>query len=482
MDTQCIVGAAGTGKSTELRKRMEDGAKYLLTSTTGISAVNLGPGVTTINSALGFYDLRSLKYEHSRGYIKSKLLNLARNRVKTLVIDEVSMLQAETLQIIYEAAQQAQGLIEARAGAINHYKDNSGESLNGQDATGLMLVGDFCQLAPIGNRQADGKPGLAKYAFEAQCWNEFEKDGNITHLTKIWRQEDVRFCNALKLVRQGRECDAAIEIKNMGVEFSMNSNEDFDGITLFAVNQQVDVFNARRLEQLPGEVVSIPSKRWGKELGEWKGIPEVLELKDGCLVMILVNQPKTFDYVNGDLATFHLCYDKQPIDGSTQWQHNVKTKRGYKGPIPFATRRNVSYNETPDVIKQYRDTYEKTNWGKALENEDPSSKRWKAIYLEYIDAHTMKGNPYYDPKEEGIVVGEVEYMPLRVAYASTVHKVQGLTLDNVQVNIGHYWFGNPSTVYVALSRARSIKGLRIVGDVGRLARRIKTDARVKRWV
>jgi ATP-dependent DNA helicase PIF1 len=94
----------------------------------------------------------------------------------------------------------------------------------------------------------------------------------------------------------------------------------------------------------------------------------------------------------------------------------------------------------------------------------------------------MRGTPYYDPHERGVVVGEVEYMPLRVAYASTVHKAQGLTLDCVQVDIGHYFFGNPALVYVALTRVRSIAGLRIVGDVGRLSRRIKTDSRVRRWI
>lgn len=486
MKTEAIVGPAGSGKSFNLRQHIDVGEKMLLTSTTGISAVNLGPGVTTINSTLGFYDLRSLQQAHARGQIKRKAVELAKKGVKTVVIDEMSMLQAEALQLIHAGFEQAQYDLEEFS-----TRNSSGELLDKSDATGLLLCGDFLQLPPIGDRQADGKPGAAQYAFESPCWGEYEQNGNMTRLTKIWRQDDVKLLNALNLVRQGRGADAAIELQRAGVKFTTTEDEGFDGITLFAVNQQVDGFNARRLAQLPGEVITIPSKRWGKECGEWKNIPEHLVLKDGCLVMVLVNQPGAFQYVNGDLATFHFCLDKpvselekeaQEIfgEGSTQWQSYVETKRGYKGPIPFATRRNISFNDSSE--DDFREEYERTAWGKRMVNIDPSNKVWKALYMEYLDAYSMKCVPYYDPKEKGVVIGEVEYMPLRVAYASTVHKVQGLTLDKVQVNISHFWFGNPSMVYVALSRCRSIEGLRIVGDVGRLSRRIKTDARVRRWI
>lgn len=478
MKTEAIVGAAGSGKSTLLRQRIDAGEKMLLTSTTGISAVNLGPGVTTINSTLGFYDLRSLQQAHARGQIKRKAVELAKKGVKTVVIDEMSMLQAEALQLIHAGFQQAQYDLEEFS-----IRDSSGELLDKSDATGLLLCGDFLQLPPIGDRQADGKPGAAQYAFESPCWGEYEQNGNMTQLTKIWRQDDVKLLNALNLIRQGRGADAAIELQRAGVKFTAVEDEGFDGITLFAVNQQVDGFNARRLAQLPGEVITIPSKRWGKECGEWKNIPECLELKDGCLVMVLVNQPGAFQYVNGDLATFHVRASKWETVEEMLNEHDtyeVETKRGYKGPIPFATRHNVSFNDSSE--DDFREEYERTAWGKRMVNIDPSNKVWKALYMEYLDAYSMKCVPYYDPKEKGVVIGEVEYMPLRVAYASTVHKVQGLTLDKVQVNISHFWFGNPSMVYVALSRCRSIEGLRIVGDVGRLSRRIKTDARVRRWV
>jgi hypothetical protein len=497
MNTECIIGSAGSGKSTLLRKRIEDGEKMLLTSTTGISAVNLGAGVTTVHSALGFYDLRSLQGAFKYGDIKRKFVTLAKKGIKTLVIDEMSMLQGEALQLIYQGACDARDLLDERASSMEQasIKDAMGKVLTGEDATGLLLVGDFCQLAPIGDRQVDGKCGVAQYAFEAPCWNGFEQNGSMTRLTKIWRQENEQFRSALNLIRAGRGVDGAIDLKSAGVQFEQCSDDQFNGITLFAVNQQVDGFNARRLAQLPGDVITIPSRRWGKERSEWKNIPQVLEVKDGALVMVLTNDSPEFRYVNGDLATFHV--KTTPISQVTndeleyfsvtfpnkdcgQVSYEVETKRNYRGPIPFVIRNNVSFNEPTEP--ELKLTFESSIWGRRMSQYDSSDKVWKAIYIEYIDAHAMRGEPYYEPRERGVVIGEVEYMPLRVAYASTVHKVQGLTLDKVQVDISHYWFGNPSMVYVALTRARSIEGLRIVGDVGRLARRIKTDARVRKWV
>lgn len=487
MKTECIVGLAGCGKSTLLRTRIDAGERMLLTSTTGISAVNLGAGVTTVHSALGFYDLRSLQGAFKYGDIERKFVTLARKGIKTLVIDEMSMLQGETLQLIYQGACDAIDTLDERASSMEllSAKDAMGKVLTGEDATGLLLVGDFCQLAPIGDRQADGKCGTTQYAFEAPCWNGFEHNGSMTRLTKIWRQENEEFRSALNLIRAGRGVDGAIDLKSAGVQFEQCSDDQFDGITLFAVNQQVDGFNARRLAQLPGDVITIPSRRWGKERSEWKNIPQVFEVKDGALVMVLTNDSPEFKYVNGDLGTFrvkhHSSGDKEADDiFGTDDMYEVETKRNYRGPIPFVIRDNVSFNEPSEP--ELKLTFESSVWGRCMSQYDSSDKVWKAVYIEYINAHAMRGVPYYEPRERGVVVGEVEYMPLRVAYASTVHKVQGLTLDKVQVDISHYWFGNPSMVYVALTRCRSIEGLRIVGDVGRLARRIKTDARVRRWV
>jgi ATP-dependent exoDNAse (exonuclease V) alpha subunit len=92
------------------------------------------------------------------------------------------------------------------------------------------------------------------------------------------------------------------------------------------------------------------------------------------------------------------------------------------------------------------------------------------------------GQPHFDEQAERYVIGAVEYLPLRLAYASTVHKSQGLTLDRVQLDLRNFFFSSPAMTYVSVSRCRTPEGLRIVGDERLLASRCKIDPRVERWI
>jgi ATP-dependent exoDNAse (exonuclease V) alpha subunit len=85
-------------------------------------------------------------------------------------------------------------------------------------------------------------------------------------------------------------------------------------------------------------------------------------------------------------------------------------------------------------------------------------------------------------RSEFEAMGGVTYMPLRLAYATTVHKSQGLTLDNVQVSITDRFWETPGMVYVALSRSRTADGLRVVGSRELFMKRITTDPRVREWI
>jgi ATP-dependent exoDNAse (exonuclease V) alpha subunit len=92
------------------------------------------------------------------------------------------------------------------------------------------------------------------------------------------------------------------------------------------------------------------------------------------------------------------------------------------------------------------------------------------------------GESFYDSGRHRYVVGEISYMPVRVAYASTVHKSQGLTLDRVQINLANVFIGQPAMAYVAISRARNLAGLRLVGTPELLANRIMIDPKITRWL
>src|SRR6185312_2961422 len=131
-----ILGPAGAGKSWTLRERAKDNPMYArLTATTGVAAINLGPGVTTINSVLKYYDTASLREAYNDGDLVTRFVKIARTGYEWLLIDEVSMLCAEQLDLICQSAEEAQRRI------LDGHLDGN--------VPGIMLSGDFVQLPPV---------------------------------------------------------------------------------------------------------------------------------------------------------------------------------------------------------------------------------------------------------------------------------------------------------------------------------------------
>ena len=80
------------------------------------------------------------------------------------------------------------------------------------------------------------------------------------------------------------------------------------------------------------------------------------------------------------------------------------------------------------------------------------------------------------------ITGWVRYRPLRLAYATTVHKSQGLSLDAIQLDLGSAFLASPSMMYVALSRCRTPGGLALVGNPEQVVAKTNVDPRVMEWL
>ena len=121
-----------------------------------------------------------------------------------------------------------------------------------------------------------------------------------------------------------------------------------------------------------------------------------------------------------------------------------------------------------------------------IELRATSKAQYAVLLMQYTQAEAnMRPNkeiPYFDYLEEKWVIGEITYLPLRLAYAATVHKTQGLTLDTVQIDYSNAFFGQPSMSYVALSRIKSPQGLKIVGNPALVARRTNISTEVLKWL
>jgi hypothetical protein len=305
---------------------------------------------------------------------------------------------------------------------------------------GLTLVGDFAQLRPV--------EGI--YAWESPEWERFAP--HTLTLGDIRRQTDPDF---VRVLRQARVGNGQAVLSYFAGKIHGTTDDAFAGRTLMATNAAVDRYNWIRMSRLQGKELSFESKREGKQRSEWGdpkkppntwGIPIRLHLKVGALVMILANlrregpPPQPFIYVNGDLGTVEdgddcTAYIRLQRTGEVVAVNYVR--REVLQPLDAARCRELRAQGKTDCISE---------------------------------------NGKFE------IVGWVQYMPIRVAYASTVHKSQGLSLDQVQVNIREHFFKTPGMLYVALSRARTAAGLRLVGSEAALLERCAADPRLKAWL
>jgi hypothetical protein len=343
-----------------------------------------------------------------------------REDYRRIVIDEVSMMDGQQLSIIVRAVLEC----------------NSFKSPTGAPPLGIALVGDFCQLPVI----------KGQWAFDSDEWWRFAD--NTTHLTKVWRQGAGPFLDALNLARCGDGAGSSDLLSGQGLEWHTSLDIGFTGTCIVTKNDAVDRYNGMALDRLSTASFTLTNRRWGKQRGEWKNIPERLTLKRGAYVMLLSNkysEERELLYANGDCGTV-------VAEGLTELQVEL-----------------VRNGEVVSVSRIVRDTGRKDKpegWGR--------------------DGCTGAGEwvpqPHWMPSKKRFVDGQINYWPVRLAYASTVHKSQGVSLDRCQIDIRDSFFRQPAMLYVALSRCRTLEGLRIVGQPERYIRNCNIDPKVRPWL
>ena len=438
-----VTGAAGTGKTFTIKGRQEDDPRYaILTGSTGIAAVNMN--AVTINSLLQFFDTDSLRDAFLMGGLVGRINKLRREGYRNVVLDEVSMFSGESLDILVSAFD-----------AANSSEDSAVMNL---PPIGLILVGDFCQLPPI----------KAKFAFESLSWHRFQE--KTTRLEKNWRQGDGMFLEALNAARAGRGFACVDLLKNCGVEFHDTLDAEFDGTTIVAKNDKVDQYNTYRLGLVNGRAFHLVSNRWAfeKTPSEWKNIPDKQTFKIGAYVMILANgfepgmpgeRPRLI-YANGD------CGHIESIDGS---KVGIRLARNDQKVYVDEILRSVETKHRPGHLAP---SVTLDDEGNAVEQDGK----------DVPNAEGYNNQVHWNPTKKRYVLAQIAYYPLRLAYASTVHKTQGLSLDRVQVDFREGFMAMPGMGYVALSRCRTAKGLRIVGNKALVASRVKVDKKVEGWL
>jgi len=203
------------------------------------------------------------------------------------------------------------------------------------------------------------------------------------------------------------------------IGFSEIIESDFQGTTILSTNRDVDRYNAKALAKIKGNSVSYEKITVGKPKPEWKQIAERVTVKPGSKVILTVNNHKE-GYCNGDLATVTRC-----LSNSVEV---TLDRNGYSYFIGYIERVNI-------------------------------------------------------PAMGKVSVGSLQYLPLRLAYALTIHRTQGLTLDKLQCRISDSFIRNLSGgLYVIFSRIRDFKNLKVVGNENYLLRANYVDPKIKEFL
>lgn len=383
-----LTGEPGSGKTHTVNHLVaylrERGIEPAITASTGIAATHIG-GMTIhswsgigIKTKLDKYDLNKI---NSNKYIAKRI-----RRTKILIIDEVSMLSAETLSMIDAVCREIR---------------ESPESFGGMQ---IVLVGDFFQLPPIirANIENNAQAALvaessARFAYGSSAWTR--ANPIVCYLTEQYRQDDSDFLSILSAIRRNAFNDDHLRhIKTRKIELHSAPDE---APKLFSHNIDVDRVNDEMLAKLPGgpQAFAIFSRGPDSLVAALKKgclSPETLHLKIGAAVMFTKNNPKK-GFVNGTLGTV-MGFDE--------------------------------VSEYPMV---------KIRSGEIIEVEPMD---W-----------TME--------ENGKVRARITQLPLRLAWAITVHKSQGMSLDEATMDLSQVFeFGQG---YVALSRVRRLSGLHLLG-------------------
>ncbi|WP_349865539.1 DEAD/DEAH box helicase [Leifsonia sp. WHRI 6310E] len=278
-----VTGRAGTGKSTLLNHLSWNTEKSIvIAAPTGVAALNVGG--QTIHSLFRLPIGVIADHDIEQTAELRKLLNT----IDTLVIDEVSMVNADLMDAVDRSLRQA--------------RQRPAESFGGVQ---VVLFGDPYQLAPVPGDQEErayfSDTYRSMWFFDARVWQE--ADLRIVELLQVHRQHESDFRYMLNAVRHGQ---VTKEIADRLNEVGARPAPDDGTITLATRNDTVNRINAQALERLPGRALTAKAEISGDFGGRNYPAEESLELKVGAQVMFLRNDVGQGDgprWVNGTIGT-----------------------------------------------------------------------------------------------------------------------------------------------------------------------------------
>lgn len=411
-----LTGKAGTGKTTFLKYIREHSHKNtVVVAPTGVAAINAG-GVTMHS----FFQLPFIPFMPEKKYSEINIESVDRySLIKNIRFskEKIELLRELELLIIDEVSMLRADMLDAMDEILRHYRERRKMVFGGVQ---VLFIGDLFQLPPV---VSDNEWKIMQEQYQSPFFfsaNVLEQNPPLhIELKKIYRQNDEKFIHLLNNIRNNEMTDTDFNV--LHERYRNTSTECKPGcITLTTHNYMADEINQRELKKLKEKIFSFEGELTGNFSEKALPTELKLELKEGAQVMFVKNDSSPAKrYFNGKLASV------KRIDADGIW---------------------IVFSDNNEEL--------------CLEKE-----KWKSV------RYTMNKESGKVEEEE---LGSFTQYPIRLAWAITIHKSQGLTFDNAVIDAGQSFAAGQ--VYVALSRCRTLEGLQLLSKI--TPGSVKNDERI----
>lgn len=397
-----ITGPGGTGKTKLIHHLVNhmimNSIKFQVCAMTGCAAVLLGCNARTLHSWSGIKLAKGDNSKILQNILRSRRILKSWKKVKVLIVDEVSMMSKKIFELIDQLARSI------------HKKDVPFGGMQ------VIFTGDFFQLPPVGEDDADS----SRFAFESAKWFQVFSPENNIQLTTLFRQTDDLYKKILMEIRCGEISEESKEILRKHVK------REYTGETiptkLFPIKSKVDFVNNSMFAKLETEECHFKNYETSSYT-TYLETNKLIEPEHLLRCQELTAEEKEYEL---ELMNKNIGIEKDlclKVGATVMCTFNIDLESGIC---------NGSQGVIVSFVKKY-----------------PTVKFSNGIEM------TVPYQYYQNEEYPTLVVGQI---PLCLAWAMTIHKIQGATLDIAEMDLGKSIFEYGQS-YVALSRIRSLNGL-----------------------